>query len=134
MRRLVSSVAASALLLAGCGGGSGTDVATAPVTPPVTPPVVPAPTTLSGTVAVGAPITDGKLRVIDANGAVVVADHPIAADGTYAAFTLTGPAPWRIEACGFVGPHYACMRSVARSLPELFQRLPTCCPMFSLLL
>jgi hypothetical protein len=96
-----------ALLLAGCGGGSGSDAPVAPVAPP--------PTTLSGTVAVGAPITDGKLRVIDANGAVVVADHAIAADGTYAAFTLTGPAPWRIEACGFVGPNYACMRSVAQA-------------------
>ena len=60
-------------------------------------------------------MTDGKLRVLDAAGTVVVADHPIAADGTYAAFTLTGPAPWRIEACGYVGANYACLRSVAQA-------------------
>jgi len=99
------SALCAALVLAGCGGGSGSD----------TPAPPPALTTLSGTVAVGAPITDGKLRVIDATGAVVVADHSIAADGTYAPFTLTGPAPWRIEACGYVGPNYACMRSVAQA-------------------
>ena len=101
---------AAAALLAACGGGgsssSSTDAPTAPV--------LPAPTTLTGTVAVGAPMTDGRLRVLDANGAVVVADLALAADGSYPAVTLSGPAPYRIEACGYTGANYQCIHSVAQ--------------------
>lgn len=101
-----------ASLLAACGGGS--DTATPAAAPaPVVP--APAPTTLSGTVAVGAAITDGRLRVLDATGAVVAADVVIAADGTYPAVTLTGSGPWRIEACGYTGANYQCMHSVAQA-------------------
>ena len=93
------SAVSFACLLAACGGGS------SGVTPPAA--------TLSGTVAVGAPITNGKLRVLDATGSVVVADVAIDADGNYANITLTGPAPYRIEACGYAGPNYKCIYSVA---------------------
>jgi len=95
-----------ACLLAACGGSD---------TPPASLLPAPAATTLSGTVAVGAPITNGKLRVLDATGTVVVADVAIDADGRYADITLTGPAPYRIEACGYAGPNYQCIYSVAIS-------------------
>jgi hypothetical protein len=99
-------VAALAVLSA-CGGGS--DAATAPVTPPV------APTHLTGTAAVGAPMTQGKLRVLDATGAVVAQDVAIDADGTYDAGALTGTGPWRVEACGYTGANYGCIYSVAEA-------------------
>jgi hypothetical protein len=62
---------------------------------------------------VGAPITNGTLRVLDANGAVVASDVAIDADGHYADITLRGPAPYRMEACGYAGPNYQCVYSVA---------------------
>jgi len=91
-----------AMLLAACGGGG--DGAS---------PSGAGANQLSGTVAVGAPITSGRLRILDATGAVVVADLPIDADGKYAPVTLTGPAPYRLEACGYAGPNYLCVYSVA---------------------
>ena len=116
---------AALLQLSACGGGSDgvtaaapapSGNALAPVTEP-TPAPAPAPapvsTILAGTVAVGAPITGGTLRILDADGAVVAADVPIDADGRYAGVALTGPAPWRIEACGHAGPNYLCVYSVA---------------------
>ena len=109
--RLPAAIAAGfACLLAGCGGGS--DYLTT---------VAPAGTgssnaaALTGTVAVGAPITSGKLRILDANGAVVASDVAIDADGHYAGVTLTGPAPYRLEACGYAGPNYLCVYSVANA-------------------
>lgn len=72
------------------------------------------PTGLAGSVAVGVPISQGKLRVIDATGAVVADDITIAANGTYTIPTLTGTAPWRIEACGYAGANYECIYSVAQ--------------------
>lgn len=70
---------------------------------------------ITGTVAVGAPITNGLLRILDANGAVVASDVAIDADGRYAAVTLTGPAPYRLEACGYAGPNYQCLYSVVQA-------------------
>ncbi|MEO5687304.1 MAG: hypothetical protein ABIR54_08075 [Burkholderiaceae bacterium] len=99
-------------MLSACGGGSDT---TAPVTPPAPPPVV-TPTHLSGTVAVGAPMTQGTLRVLDATGTVVAHDITINADGTYDAGTLTGTAPWRVEACGYTGANFGCIYSVAQAV------------------
>lgn len=109
---LTSLSLACLTLLTACGGGSGTPVvATAPNAPSG---AASAPATaLAGTVAVGAPITNGKLRVLDANGAVVAADVAIDANGKYANVTLTGPAPYRIEACGYAGANYLCVYSVA---------------------
>jgi len=78
-------------------------------------PVVVVPTSqLSGSVAVGAPITDGKLRVIDATGTVVASDIAVGSDGGYTIPTLTGTAPYRIEACGYAGANYQCIYSVAQ--------------------
>lgn len=107
-RRVSLSVLASACLLAACGGGGAE--ATAP-----TAPTPPAAATLGGTVAVGAPITQGKLRILDSTGQVVVENLSIDADGRYAAVPLTGTGPWRIEACGTVGANYQCIYSVAHA-------------------
>jgi hypothetical protein len=93
---------ASLMALSGCGGGGDGASTTSE-----------SPTGLSGTVAVGAPITNGKLRVMDATGAVVASDVTIDADGRYEDVALTGPAPYRIEACGYAGPNYTCVYSVA---------------------
>jgi hypothetical protein len=65
-------------------------------------------------VAVGAPITGGTLRVIDANGTVAASGIIVAADGSYEVPTLTGTAPYRIEACGYAGPNYQCIYSVTQ--------------------
>jgi hypothetical protein len=96
-------------LLSACGGGAAD--APAPAPPPQTPPAA----TLAGTVAVGAPITSGTLRVLDADGNVVAHDVPIGADGSYAGVTLTGNGPWRVEACGYAGANYGCIYAVARA-------------------
>lgn len=105
-RRLsLLSLAAVSVVLAACGGGGGdTAVAPAPV----------APTGLAGTVAVGAPITDGKVRVFDAAGNVVASDIVVASDGSYTVPTLSGSGPYRIEACGYAGAVYQCMTSVSQ--------------------
>ena len=107
---LVSSTlgAAALAMLSACGGGSSASA-------PVAPPVAPTATHLTGTAAVGAPMTQGKLRVLDATGAVVAHDIAINADGTYDAGELTGTAPWRIEACGYAGANYGCIYSVAQA-------------------
>jgi hypothetical protein len=102
------SVAALAMLAA-CGGGSDAAPPVAPPPPPVTP------THLTGTAAVGAPMTQGKLRVLDATGAVIAHDVAINADGTFDAGELTGTAPWRLEACGYTGANYGCIYSVAQA-------------------
>jgi hypothetical protein len=97
--------------LSACGGGGG-DSSPAPVVP--TPPPV-APSAISGSVAIGAPITQGVLRVLDADGNVVAHDIAIADDGTYADVALTGNGPWRLEACGYAGANWRCMYSVAQA-------------------
>ncbi len=100
------AVAASlSCLLAACGGGGGSD------TP--APPPPPAPATLSGTAAVGAPLVDGVLRVIDATGAVVADAVPLDAAGRFSAIALTGTGPWRLEACGWAAAEWTCLQSVA---------------------
>jgi len=105
VRPRATAAVALAVLLVACGGGSETPP------PPAAP--LPAPQTLSGSVAVGAPMTDGRLRVLDATGAVVAADVVVASDGSYPAVTLTGTGPWRLEACGYTGATYQCIQSVA---------------------
>ena len=100
--------AAALAMLSACGGGS--DASTPPVAP--TPPTA---THLTGSAAVGAPMTQGTLRVLDATGAVVAHDVAINADGTYDAGALTGTGPWRIEACGYTGANYGCIYSVAQA-------------------
>jgi hypothetical protein len=99
---------ASLAMLSACGGG-GSDAAPTPPAPK------PTATHLTGSAAVGAPMTQGTLRVIDATGVVVAHDIPINADGTYDAGVLTGTGPWRIEACGYTGANYGCIYSVAQA-------------------
>jgi len=99
---------ASLAMLSACGGGS--DAAPAPAPAPS-----PSPAHLTGSAAVGAPMTQGTLRVLDATGAVVAHDVTINADGTYDAGALTGTGPWRIEACGYTGANYGCIYSVAQA-------------------
>ncbi|MBC7995511.1 MAG: hypothetical protein H7Z15_19950 [Rhizobacter sp.] len=101
---LVLSVLGAAILSA-CGGDPGSSSAPAPSAPAAQ---------LSGTVAVGAPITGGTLRVIDANGTVVASGITVADDGSYSVPTLSGTAPYRIEACGYAGPNYQCIYSVTQ--------------------
>ncbi|MFN0185275.1 MAG: hypothetical protein ACKVQR_15800, partial [Aquabacterium sp.] len=101
--------AAAASLLAACGGGasdSGGTESPSGGTPPST--------ALSGTVAVGAPISDGRVRVLDSTGAVVASDIVVADDGSYTIPALSGTAPYRIEACGNVGANWQCIYSVAQ--------------------
>ncbi|MEO6897989.1 MAG: hypothetical protein ABI218_15235 [Caldimonas sp.] len=107
--RLTSAVVAGFACLAAAGCGGGADYMT-----PAGPGSAGA-TALSGTVAVGAPITNGRLRILDASGAVVASDVAIDAEGHYAGVTLTGPAPYRLEACGYAGPNYLCVYSVANA-------------------
>lgn len=92
-------------LLAACGGGE--PAASTPVTNVLA-------AQLKGTVAVGAPITDGKLRVIDVNGIVVASGIVVANDGSYTIPTLGGTGPYRIEACGYAGSNYQCIYSVTQ--------------------
>ncbi len=106
---LVTFVAgASALaVLSGCGGNGDVPNVVAP------PPVVS--TSLSGSVAVGSPITQGVLRILDAGGNIVADNVAIDADGHYANVTLTGIGPWRLQACGYAGPDWRCIYSVAQA-------------------
>lgn len=100
---LAATLGLAAGLLAACGGGGGADeVPDAPSAQ------------LSGSVAVGVPLTDATLRVVDANGAVVASDIVVADDGTYTVPQLTGTAPWRLEACGHAGGEWVCVHSVAQ--------------------
>jgi hypothetical protein len=94
---------ATALLLAGCGSDSPDSSGSSGPS-----------TALSGTVAVGAPITDGTLRVLDATGTVVASGIAVHENGTYTIPELTGTAPFRIEACGYAGANYLCIYSVTQ--------------------
>ena len=96
---LLLSVLGAAILSA-CGGNPGSSSTPVTSTPSAQ---------LSGTVAVGAPITGGTLRVIDVNGTVVASGITVADDGSYSVPTLTGTAPYRIEACGYAGSNYQCI-------------------------
>jgi hypothetical protein len=92
-----------AALLSACGGRSGSSGT----------PSAPA-AQLTGTVAVGAPITGGTLRVLDVNGTEVASGIVVADDGSYAVPTLSGTGPYRIEACGYAGSNYQCLYSVVQ--------------------
>jgi hypothetical protein len=98
---------AFATVLAACGSGGDEAVSNNDNPPPVA-------TGLSGTVAVGAPVAQGKLRVLDAAGNVVAQDIAVGADGSYTVPELSGTGPYRIEACGYAGGIYQCIYSVAQ--------------------
>ena len=101
-RHSTAVLAAIALMVTACGDSPDNAGASA------------ASTGLSGSVAVGAPITDGTLRVVDATGTVVASGITVNEDGTYTLPELTGTAPFRIEACGYAGANYQCLYSVAQ--------------------
>ena len=60
------------------------------------------------------PLTNAKLRVLDASGKAVVSDVVVPASGTYGPVTLSGLGPFRIEACGFALDEYRCVYSVTQ--------------------
>jgi len=94
------SVLASTLLVACGGGGGGASSA--------------GPTSLSGTVAVGAPMLNGTVTVKGANDVSRTANA--AADGSYSGLSLDGlTAPYRVQACGLVDGNYICYYSVVNA-------------------
>ena len=112
-RSAVASLAAG-MILAGCGGGGTTAPATGGGAPPVVvnQPVV-VPTTLSGTVAVGAPMLNATVTVKDANG--TIRTGTAAADGSYSGISSAGlVAPFSLQACGLVDGNYACYYSIVQ--------------------
>ncbi|RZL02781.1 MAG: hypothetical protein EOP36_07725 [Rubrivivax sp.] len=94
-------------LLSACGGG-GDGPAPNPSGPTASG------SSLSGTVAVGAPMADAVLRILDAAGNVVASGVQVNSSGAFSGVTLTGTGPYRIEACGHAGDHYRCVYSVAQ--------------------
>lgn len=109
--RIALVMAASAL--SAC--SSSTDPAASAGTGAATPASVEVSTTLSGTVAIGAPMSGATLKIVDADGVVVVSGLAVGADGRYAGVTLTGKAPWTLEACGHAGSDWTCLSSVVQS-------------------
>ncbi|MDO9003670.1 MAG: hypothetical protein Q7V20_09480 [Aquabacterium sp.] len=104
-QRLLMGVSFAGLgLLSACGGGGSSDVASVSSTS----------NSLSGTVAVGAPMADALVRILDSDGNVVSSGVSVDAAGAFTGVTLTGTGPYRIEACGHVGDNYRCVYSVAQ--------------------
>ncbi|HET8870808.1 MAG TPA: hypothetical protein VFM48_10200 [Aquabacterium sp.] len=86
-------------ILAACGGGSGGSSSSG------------ASSTMSGTVAVGAPMSNATITIKGANGVTV--STTAATDGSYSGVDLsTLTAPYRIEACGVVDGSQACYYSM----------------------
>lgn len=106
-QRVLSCISLAALgLLAACGGGGSSDSRRSPTE---------GSSRVSGSVAVGAPMSDAVLRIVDANGNVIASGVNVDAAGAYANVALTGTGPWRIEACGHAGENYRCVYSVAQA-------------------
>ncbi len=101
-RSLIAIACTCAALVSACGGGGGAAQTTVP---PVTP------TSISGTVAVGAPMLNAVVTIKDSLGATI--SGSAAADGTFSGLSVSGmTAPFRIEACGLVGGANTCYYSV----------------------
>ncbi|MGM9485321.1 hypothetical protein ACS5PN_29310 [Roseateles sp. NT4] len=66
---------------------------------------------MSGIVASGLALNAGaKVRVLDATGKVIASDKVVTvATGAYGPITLSGPGPFRVEACGSVGDRPVCV-------------------------
>lgn len=104
---LVVCSAMLSAVLAACGGGGG-----GASTPVASGPVATTAKTLSGTVAVGAPIINATLTIKDANGTTRTAT--VGADGGYTGISVDGlVAPFQIQACGLVDGSYQCIYAVA---------------------
>ena len=67
---------------------------------------------MTGSVAAGVPLASAKLRVVNGVGKALVADVAIPASGNFGPVTLTGTAPFLIEACGTVGDKVRCLYSI----------------------
>jgi len=93
----LAGVALTAMLF-GCGGsldGHNYDLTVA------------TPSSLSGTVALGAPLLDATVSVKDANGVVV--GVPVERDGSYRGLSLLGlAAPFSLQACGSLDGRHGC--------------------------
>lgn len=88
-------------LLAACSGGGETSAGSVSAQ------------SLSGTVAVGAPMLNATITVKDANGVTKTAQA--AADGSYSGLDVSGlTAPFRVQACGLVDGSYTCYYSVVQ--------------------
>lgn len=89
---------ACCVALTSCGGGGGASTGSA---------------TLSGTVAVGAPMQNATLTIMGSNGLSVSAS--VNSDGSYSNLSLNGlTAPYRLQACGLVNAVYTCHYAVAQ--------------------
>ena len=96
---LVAVASACAAFMSACGGGT----TAAPTTV--------MPLSVSGTVAVGAPMLNAVVTIKDALGVTV--SGSAAADGSFSGLSVSGmTAPFRIEACGLVGGSNTCYYSV----------------------
>ena len=108
-RLLMGAVSLASLsLLSACGGGNSASA------PGATGSLAGSSHTLSGTVAVGAPMVDALVRIMDSAGNVVSSGVGVDAAGSFTGVTLTGTGPYRIEACGHVGDNYRCVYSVSQ--------------------
>lgn len=99
----VAVAGACATLLAACGGGSGSAASGSA-----------SGQSMSGTVAVGAPMLNATVTVKDANGVTRTAQA--AADGSYSGLDVSGlTAPFRVQACGLVDGSFTCYYSVVQN-------------------
>ncbi|WP_317205302.1 hypothetical protein [Janthinobacterium sp.] len=99
--------AACTMLLSGCGSGGGSDAAVTPVAP------VQTAASMSGTVAVGAPMLNATVSIKDAKG--VIRSVNAGADGSYSGISTDGmTGPFSLQACGLVDANYTCFYSVVQ--------------------
>jgi hypothetical protein len=103
LRPVPSTLALAALLtLAACGSGGDDGGSTVGGS---------GASSLSGTVAVGAPMLDATVTIKDVNGATRSAS--VASDGSYSGLDVSGlSGPFRVQACGLVQGSRACYYSV----------------------
>lgn len=105
---------ANIVLLSACGGGGSSSSTGTPPPSNVTPAPAPTPTTLSGTVAVGAPMLNAVITIKDANGVIKTVNA--GADGSYSGISMDGMvAPFSVQACGIVDGNNLCFYSVVHA-------------------
>lgn len=97
--RITLITATCLALLSACGGGGSSSDEPA------------ANAALAGTIAVGAPMLNATVTVMDANG--VTRSAAAAADGSYSGLSVDGlKAPFRLQACGLVDGQQVCYYAV----------------------
>lgn len=100
-RALKLTALAALTLLGACGGGGGGGSTGSNA----------GASSMSGTVAVGAPMVNASLTLKDANGVVRTAS--VGSDGAYSGVDVSGlTGPFRVQACGLVEGSQACYYSV----------------------